>query len=273
MSARWIGLAAGAALLLIFALTCRPQPAGISMNPISWSESPQTITGTAPPLSEIKVRVDGDIAGQTQADAQGRWSLNVPRDLSRAEVEVEARTANGEMASAMMRSPQAEPTADPPAARRYPSEFHGGPTDRVILQHSARNAQPQAGALEVRGTGLPGTTIEVMADGAPLGEATVDPQGDWRAEFTLAKPARRITAAAKGAMAEVVWEQPEPAPPSLPNSSAPPVEARPSEHLIQPGETLSGLSARYNILMRRLCQLNRISNPDLIYAGERLRLR
>ncbi len=273
MSARWIGLAAGAALLLIFALTCRPQPAGISMNPISWSESPQTLSGTAPPLSEVNVRVDGDVAGQTQADDQGRWSMKMPRDLSRSVVSVEARTSRGEVASASLRSPGSEASAAPPTARQYPSEFPGAPRPLTIAEPTAQDPQPQAGVLRVRGLGQPGTSVNILADGQILGEAVVDPEGVWQKEVTLTSPARRISAAVKGSSADVVWQ---PAMSEPPASSAKPLSTeagQPVEHLIVAGDTLSLISAKYNIKMRRLCQLNRILNPDLICAGKTLRLR
>ena len=43
-------------------------------------------------------------------------------------------------------------------------------------------------------------------------------------------------------------------------------------HLIQPGETLSEIAARYGTTVRALAELNKLANPDVILAGQRLRL-
>ena len=41
---------------------------------------------------------------------------------------------------------------------------------------------------------------------------------------------------------------------------------------VRPGNTLSGIAAKYRTTVSRLVSLNRISNPNLIYAGEQLRI-
>lgn len=44
-------------------------------------------------------------------------------------------------------------------------------------------------------------------------------------------------------------------------------------HLIQAGETLGGIAAKYGTSVPRLMYLNpKIKNPDLIYAGDRIRV-
>lgn len=44
------------------------------------------------------------------------------------------------------------------------------------------------------------------------------------------------------------------------------------EHIITRGETLSGIASRYNTTVQELARLNGITNPDLIYAGETIRV-
>ncbi len=79
---------------------------------------------------------------------------------------------------------------------------------------------------------------------------------------------------------------PPPAAPSLPSSAAPtppPPPPPPSQppvaapivgdsYVIQPGDTLGALAARYGTTVQELAALNGIQNPDLIYAGATLRL-
>ncbi len=43
-------------------------------------------------------------------------------------------------------------------------------------------------------------------------------------------------------------------------------------YTIQYGDTLSSIAQKYGVPIRSIIQLNHISNPNLIYAGERLRI-
>jgi N-acetylmuramoyl-L-alanine amidase len=43
-------------------------------------------------------------------------------------------------------------------------------------------------------------------------------------------------------------------------------------HPVRPGETLSGIAARYGTSVQRLASLNGIANPSRIFAGQRLRV-
>ncbi|MDO4548475.1 MAG: LysM peptidoglycan-binding domain-containing protein [Clostridia bacterium] len=44
------------------------------------------------------------------------------------------------------------------------------------------------------------------------------------------------------------------------------------EHTIARGETLTSIARRYGTTVQELVRLNRITNPDLIYAGETIRV-
>lgn len=43
-------------------------------------------------------------------------------------------------------------------------------------------------------------------------------------------------------------------------------------YTVQPGDTLTGISQKYDVPIRCIVQLNDIANPNLIYVGERLRI-
>ena len=47
---------------------------------------------------------------------------------------------------------------------------------------------------------------------------------------------------------------------------------RPIVHIVQVGDTLYSIAWRFRLDYRRLSRWNRISNPDVIYVGQRLRL-
>ena len=53
----------------------------------------------------------------------------------------------------------------------------------------------------------------------------------------------------------------------------PPPQAPPQEtYVVQPGDTLSGIGAKLGVDWRAIAQANGISNPDLIYVGQVLRI-
>jgi LysM repeat protein len=43
-------------------------------------------------------------------------------------------------------------------------------------------------------------------------------------------------------------------------------------HIIQPGETLGGIAAKYGVSYQQLARYNGISNPNLVRVGQRLRI-
>ncbi|HLY36246.1 MAG TPA: LysM peptidoglycan-binding domain-containing protein [Candidatus Limnocylindria bacterium] len=75
------------------------------------------------------------------------------------------------------------------------------------------------------------------------------------------RPGRLMTAA--GAMALTIVCGP---------LLAPPVLAADPTVVVRPGDTLGGIAARYGVSIDRLAALNQLANPDLIEAGQRLRL-
>ena len=44
-------------------------------------------------------------------------------------------------------------------------------------------------------------------------------------------------------------------------------------YTVQSGDTLSGIAAKYGTSYQKVAQLNGISNPNVIYVGQRLRVK
>ena len=44
-------------------------------------------------------------------------------------------------------------------------------------------------------------------------------------------------------------------------------------YTVQSGDTLSGIAAKYGTTYQKIAQLNGLSNPNMIYAGQRLRVK
>ncbi len=61
-----------------------------------------------------------------------------------------------------------------------------------------------AGPYTVRGTGTPGSTVEVLVNGAPVGTAVVGADGNWRLDTTLAAGQAELVARAVDAGGQVV---------------------------------------------------------------------
>jgi len=59
----------------------------------------------------------------------------------------------------------------------------------------------------------------------------------------------------------------------IPAGSAGPSEgAGPTTHVVQAGETLSSIAAKYGVTTQAIMNANNISNPNLIYPGQRLQI-
>lgn len=58
-------------------------------------------------------------------------------------------------------------------------------------------------------------------------------------------------------------------------ATQPPTHPSPSPvyYTVKPGDTLSGIAARYGTTQAELVNLNNIKNPNLIYAGQRIRVK
>ncbi len=78
-----------------------------------------------------------------------------------------------------------------------------------------------------------------------------------------------------GGCAELTrWESQEPTRPETPAATSPaaPVEGMPYVHVVQRGDTLIKIAFTYRLDWRDLVAWNRLSNPDRIYPGQRIRL-
>lgn len=54
--------------------------------------------------------------------------------------------------------------------------------------------------------------------------------------------------------------------------AAPPSEETYTEYVVQPGDTLFSIAQRFGVDVDELAQLNGITDPGLIYVGQRLRI-
>lgn len=124
------------------------------------------ISGVAEPGASVEITVDGEVIGETTADASGQWSFTWEREDGAAPGDVAATTGDGPGAAPEVVAVVAAPVISVPV------------TGDIVLP----------GPLTVHGTGEPGATIrlEDAGTGTVFGSTTVDEAGAWRITATLA---------------------------------------------------------------------------------------
>lgn len=68
--------------------------------------------------------------------------------------------------------------------------------------------------------------------------------------------------------AAIVPQEPSAAPPSAPQEAAPPAST--TTYIVQPGEHLAEIGLRFGVNWTVIAQVNSISNPNLLFAGQQL---
>ncbi|WP_051485426.1 Ig-like domain-containing protein [Nocardioides sp. J54] len=128
-----------------------------------------TITGTGEPGATVEVTVDGVVVGTTEVGGDGTWSLDVasplpdgPHTVEVTQTDAAGNTSEPGTSDFVVETPApAAPTVDAP----------GTTDDRTPT---------------ITGTGEPGSTVDILLDGAVVGSAEVDDDGTWT--FTFDEP-------------------------------------------------------------------------------------
>ena len=132
------------------------------------------VSGTAQPGATVQVSLDGQAMGTAIAGENGAWSLLAQVPTAGAHT-LAAGIVNGlgQMLSA------GEPISVTVAslAVRSPS-----------LDGDLLTASLAAGVVTLTGSGEPGSTVEVLVDGKPVGQAQVDEQGRWTLPADIRAP-------------------------------------------------------------------------------------
>ncbi len=123
------------------------------------------VSGTAQPGVTVKVSLDGQPLGTAITGENGAWSLlaRVP-EAGPHTLAVEALDAGGQVMSAA----EAISVTVASVAVRAPA------IDSNLLSSSLT-----AGIVTLTGSGEPGSTVQILVGGQPIGETRVDTQGHW----------------------------------------------------------------------------------------------
>ncbi len=123
-----------------------------------------TFSGDATPGSTVQLLIDGQPAGTVVAAPSGAWSLLIRLDRA-GTYNVVARAIRPGGAVAATSAPQRMTVVATVSAISAPT---------LVLPGAAI-----PGNVMFSGAGAPGTTVEVLVDGRPLGRTTVGTDGRW----------------------------------------------------------------------------------------------
>jgi len=189
-------------IILLAVRSCQPQPLAVTptpdATPVPLLTAEATLTqpvvispvtgstvvagtvdvrGEAPRSYSIRIRNStGDLLAAAPVDAEGRWATSVQiEEPGEVTLIVELVDAAGTpLATA---EPITLSVAVPSVAVRAPS-----------LDPALFDAAITAGTVELRGSGEPGTKVEILVDGVPVAEASVDDRGAWSTTVQVNAP-------------------------------------------------------------------------------------
>ncbi len=119
------------------------------------------LSGTGTPNSRVQITLDGQVVGQADVDANGRWTFSFDAAPGEHTILVQALEAAGGAAAAAS-----------PLTLTVPA-----PIDAPTLDALPTDAAP--GALTLSGTGTPRTTVQIVIDGRVAGQAAIGANGRW----------------------------------------------------------------------------------------------
>jgi hypothetical protein len=121
------------------------------------------LTGTGEPGSKVEIVVDGEAIGTTTVGSDGAWSLmaNLP-EVGDYQLGLRSLGLDGSVLA------EIEPVAFSLAA----------PT-MTMPTFNLPEGEFQAGEVELSGTGEPGSKVEIVINGEPIGTTTVSSDGTW----------------------------------------------------------------------------------------------
>jgi len=235
----------------------------------------QTLTGAGTPGSNVTYTITGTTGGGggllDPLGADGRWSFDF--DFTAAGDYVVALAASSADGSQTL--------AAEPVTLTIGSATAQAPT----ITAPAEGGTVTDDALTVRGTGTPGSTVQVLVDGQAVGTATVGANGEWELATGLTPGKHVITAQSVeatgkslAASAPVNVERKAEAGGGIPikdicDFSDPTVygEDMGTYWLVDRCDTMSYIARRTNIPLAALIAANpQVKNPDLIYPQQQI---
>jgi large repetitive protein len=163
------------------------QPAPIATQPVpprltfpaagaNLSDKNVTLKGTGQPGSRIQVLVNGTVVGETVVGADGTWTMSV--DL-------------GKPGNYVVSTQVVDATGKPVVTSEPLSVVLAAPTVAVaapVLISPVSSDKLAAGPVTFKGTGTPGSQVEILVDDKAVGKALVGSDGAWSFQADLGQP-------------------------------------------------------------------------------------
>lgn len=169
-----------------------PTPPTLDIPDSAFTPGAVLLSGTGAPGAEVAIIADGDPLGTATVGSDGTWSFTTDLPAGVYEVQAGALDAGGNVLAASdavsvrVAAPLATPTLDLP------------------------ETELTAGAYTLRGTGTPGSVVEVLLDGVSIGSAVVDENGRWSLDMDLSAGSYDLSAVAGRDGAETAAAAPIP---------------------------------------------------------------
>lgn len=133
-----------------------------------------TLTGTGTPGSKLQIVINDQPVGEATVGPDGTWTLNTNLEPGDYKIDVNALGADGNVA---VSAPALN--VNVPAAVATPS-----------IDPLAANLT--AGVITLTGLGTPGSKVQIVIDGQPVGEVEVGPDGKWSLPTELAAGPHKV---------------------------------------------------------------------------------
>ncbi len=223
------------------------------------------LRGTGVPGGKVKVWVNGEEVGTADVADDGTWSF--PYTFAEAgdyQLSLESFDAEGNSLG----------TAEP--VRLVVGSAHVTPT----FDFPKAGATLEHGVLEFRGTGTPGTTLEILDKGKVVGKVVVGADGAWTYSFTPEVGAHTYSVREAGSTVEsgpvavTVTEASAAAEPGTTSAcKRPEGTCQGIEYIVVRGDSLFCISRCAGVKLGDVIKANPdIANPDLIYPAQVIKI-
>lgn len=129
-----------------------------------------SLSGSGTPGSTVRIIVDGEEVGTADVGSDGSWSYDLELAAGSRTLTLEALDADGNLAT----------TVDFPAF-----DVNAPMVDLDIPTLNLPDGDLLGGALNLSGSGTPGSEVGVVVDGELVGTATVGDDGNWSLDADL----------------------------------------------------------------------------------------
>jgi hypothetical protein len=218
-----------------------------------------TLTGQGQPGTTVQILLNGQVAGVSQVDEAGAWSVNLNlAEPGKHTLTVRFLDAGGNLVAEAA-----------PIAAFITSQAATTPALDIIFPADGADILP--GQLSLIGPGEPGARVEILDNSTVLGEAVVSPEGEWSFTFEPSSGDHQFALRPGGDQtvpSRVVNVRVTDVDQTI-DCNINPGLYRGDNYIVGTCDTLVEISEQLGLSYETLRAANpQIENPDLIYPGQ-----